>query len=444
VGPRSGRRLGFAATGSSDRPGVLFDDGEAERLKFAGQCPQRLGVVEPLLVITRLVVGEHAGHGLRGHFAGPEPIGPVELGRVGVAVAPRPPAACLTLRQGSRQDEADAGDVLMEAFGLGTATGVELHLFRFAFGIPRLWHDIKYIGVMADATVAAFIERFCPRAPTSVARFAQETALAADPPTSARAKALLFALTKLGCFAVSVGVALDPAGCLSAAMIERFIVVEGATLTPPTRRTLRSNLRFVAARVLVNNPPVPIPLSRERAKAPYSENDLAAYFSLAAHQPTQTRRRKAEGLLALGAGAGLIGADLRGVKGCDVVARSGGLVVIVSGTRPRAVPVLARYHEVLIHSARFAGAGYVVGGHDPSRHNVTTPLISSLSGGGDLPRLETSRLRSTWLVEVAGAIGLAHFLAAAGVTCTQRLGDLVAGIASEDEHKRVALLGGAL
>jgi hypothetical protein len=367
----------------------------------------------------------------------------VELWWVGVAVAAPSPTTHVAVQERAGQDKPDARDGTAEPSGFSCCLRIESHLLSLALAIPPSWHRIQYNSGMADATVAGTIERFCPRAPEEVAAFAKAAALAADPSTPARAKALLFALTKLGCFAVSVGLELQPATCLSPAAIERFIVAAGGTFTPPTRRTLRSNLRFVAARVLVHNPPAPIPLSRERAKAPYSEAELAAYFSLAAHQPTASRRRRAEGLLALGAGAGLIGADLRCVKGCDVVQRSGGLVVEVSGTRPRVVPVRDRYHDVLIASARCAGSGYVVGGNDPYRHNVTTPLISSLSGGGDLPRLETSRLRSTWLAEVADAIGLKGFLAAAGVTCTQRLGDLVAGIAEVDEARAVALLGWA-
>jgi integrase len=294
---------------------------------------------------------------------------------------------------------------------------------------------------MADAMVARTIDRFTPRASPDVVAFAKTTTLLAEPPSPARAKALLFALTKLGTFAVSVGMELSPARCLSPSMIERFIVVEGKKMTPPTRRTLRSSLRFVAARVLVHQSPAPIALSRERAKAPYSQSELAAYFSLAAHQPTEARRRRAQGLLCLGAGAGLTGADLRSVKGTDVVARSGGLVVVVSGTRPRVVPVLGRYCDRLVASADFAGSHYVVGGNDPYRHNVTTPLISSLSGGNDLRRLEVSRLRSTWLVEVATTIGLRAFLDAAGITCTQRLGDLVANIAAPSEAEAVTVLG---
>jgi hypothetical protein len=367
----------------------------------------------------------------------------VELWWIGVAVAAPSPAAHVAVQERAGQDKTDARDGTAEPPGLRCCLRVESHLLSLALAIPPSWHRIQYNSGMSDASVAGVIERYRPHVDAEVADFARRCALAANPATGARAKALLFALTKLGRFALSVGVALDPGRCLSAAMIERFIVVDGATFSAPTRRTLRSNLRFVAARVLVHNPPAPIPLPRERAKAPYSESQLAAYFALAAHQPTEARRRRAQGLLALGAGAGLIGADLRCVKGCDVIERSGGVVVDVCGIRPRVVPVLARYHDVLLASARFARSGYVVGGNDPHRHNVTTPLLSSLSGGGDLPRLETARLRSTWLVQAADAIGLAHFLAAAGVTCTQRLGDLVAARPEVDEARTVALLGGA-
>jgi len=46
------------------------------------------------------------------------------------------------------------------------------------------------------------------------------------------------------------------------------------------------------------------------------------------------------------AGAGLAGAGLRGVRGTDVTYRPGGVIADVhGGRRPRAVPVLARYHE---------------------------------------------------------------------------------------------------
>ncbi len=48
----------------------------------------------------------------------------------------------------------------------------------------------------------------------------------------------------------------------------------------------------------------------------------------------------------------------------------------------------------------------VPGWASPSRQNLTTRLTASLAGGGGLPRLDTSRLRATWLAEAAGLIGL--------------------------------------
>ena len=104
--------------------------------------------------------------------------------------------------------------------------------------------------------------------------------------------------------------------------------------------------------------------------------------------------------------------------------------------------MLARYHDRLLAAARFAGAGPVTGGTDPGRRNITTPLIRSLSGGAGLPRLDTSRLRATWLAEVAGLLGLATFMHAAGISCSQRLGDLVAGLEPAGEAEAVRLLGG--
>lgn len=105
------------------------------------------------------------------------------------------------------------------------------------------------------------------------------------------------------------------------------------------------------------------------------------------------------------------------------------------------MPVLSRYHDRLSAAAAFAGERLVIGGTSTSRRNVTTPLTASLAGGDDLPRLTVARLRSTWLAEAAARIGLRAFMDAAGITCSQRLGDLVAHLAPPDEETVLALLG---
>ena len=177
-------------------------------------------------------------------------------------------------------------------------------------------------------------------------------------------------------------------------------------------------------------------------EAPYSAAEIDGYLALADAQPTAARRMRTAGLVCLGAGAGLIRADLRAVRGSDVICRSGGVIVTVRGARPRVVPVLARYHEPLLESVRFAGEHLVTGGTDPARHNITNPLASSLAGGTGLPRLDTSRLRATWLADCARRLGLATFMHAAGITCSQRLGDITATLDPAGEAGAVALLGG--
>ncbi len=116
-------------------------------------------------------------------------------------------------------------------------------------------------------------------------------------------------------------------------------------------------------------------------------------------------------------------------------------MTVRAGRRPRVVPVLARYHNRLFAAAALAGGHHLIGGTSPTRRNVTTPLTASLDGGADLPRLDIARLRSTWLCEAAGAIGLRAFMEAAGITCSQRLGDLVATLPAVVVDASVALLG---
>ncbi len=168
-------------------------------------------------------------------------------------------------------------------------------------------------------------------------------------------------------------------------MIERF-TASAPGLSGSARRTLRTNLRFIARQVVPHLDPADTPLPRGRAKAPYTPGEIAGYLALADAQPTPGRQARAVGLVCLGAGAGLIRGDLRNVRGTDVTARPGGVIVAVTGGRaPRAVPVLARYHARLLAAAAFAGENFLTGGTEPERGNITNPLTRSLAGGGGLP-----------------------------------------------------------
>ena len=184
-------------------------------------------------------------------------------------------------------------------------------------------------------------------------------------------------------------------------------------------------------------------LPRERAKAPYSPAEIDGYLALADAQPTR-------GAADARGRAGLPGRrrrpDRRGPARRPRQRRGlplrRGRSWTVRGARPRAVPVLSRYHDILLASAEFAGSGLVTGGTSAVRKNITTPLIRSLAGGTGLPRLEACRLRATWLADCARLLGLATFMHAAGITCSQRLGDLLATLEPAGEAEAVVLLGG--
>jgi hypothetical protein len=293
----------------------------------------------------------------------------------------------------------------------------------------------------AGAEVAAYIGQWRPSSVSALAAaFARDVITETGPAGRERAKNLLWAAGKLADYAASLGLDLVPGVVLHPSVAERFTRCAPG-LSPVARRTLRTNLRFIGRRVVPHLYPADVPLPRERSKQPYGPAQIDGYLALADAQPTLERRMRAAGLVCLGAGAGLIRGDLREVHGTDVACRSGGVVVSVRGARPRTVPVLSRYHARLLAAAASAGTGLICGGADPGRRNLTNPLIRVLDGGGGLPRLDTSRLRATWLADCAELLGLATFMHAAGISCSQRLGDLIAGLEPAGEAAAVRLLG---
>ncbi len=294
-----------------------------------------------------------------------------------------------------------------------------------------------------DGRVLAVTRAYRPHAVSEAAgRFARQLVAAACPESLARAKALLFCASKLAAFGESVGLELSAQALLSEATIERFIICGTAGLSPASVRTIRTNLRALS-RMLEEHPcPPPVPLPRERAKAPYSKHEIALLLQAAQALSTQSRRMRAQALICLGAGAGVIAGELRHIRGSDVRERRGGLLVAVGGSRARSVPVLCRFQEPLGQAAAFAGNGYLTGGRAPERKNLTSEIAVLFADRG-LPRLVAGRLRSTWLHETAALIGLGAFMAAAGVCCSQRLGDIAAALPTVDEAQMVALLGGS-
>jgi len=82
-----------------------------ERLQFADQLAEPLGVVEPRSVTLGLVGAEITGHGLAVHLSGPRWVGAVETFGVAVAAAAGAAAARAASNQAARHAETELGDL---------------------------------------------------------------------------------------------------------------------------------------------------------------------------------------------------------------------------------------------------------------------------------------------------------------------------------------------
>jgi integrase len=218
---------------------------------------------------------------------------------------------------------------------------------------------------------AAYIAAWQPSSVSpQAAAFARAAVTAAAPDGRERAKNLLWAAGRLADWAARLGMDPVPEIVLHPSVIERF-TAHGPGLSGPARRTLRTSLRFLARAVVPQLHPADEPLPRERAKQPYTPAQIDGYLALAGAQPTVARQMRAAGLVCPGAGAGLIRSDLRQVRGSDITCRSGGVIADVRGARPRAVPVLARYHPAAAHhsAVRRRPAGHRRDRAGPEQHH---------------------------------------------------------------------------
>jgi hypothetical protein len=259
---------------------------------------------------------------------------------------------------------------------------------------------------------------------------------------SAGALRVVRVVTRLAAWSLEQSLPLDVEVVLDPDTVERF--VSSSALDDPSRATYRSVLRRVGPLLTTKSPwePCPVAIARRQVAPPYSDRELAMLRQDALAQSSRGRRRAAQALLALGAGAGLDGRWIARVQAGDVAPLGSAVVVTVGEPAPRRVAVLAWWESEVLELAASAGHEFLVGGHSLSR-NRAGALAASLEVGHGHPRFSASRLRSTWLVshlrmgtrlpELAGAAGLG------GVTV---LSDLLANVPALGENEAAEILRG--
>jgi integrase len=214
------------------------------------------------------------------------------------------------------------------------------------------------------------------------------------------------------------GLAPDP---LDAGVAEAFVVVGLAGRAPGTKGTYRSALRRAAGG---GRPALATPFSGSPAKAPYSAEETAELFAVAASQRAPWRRASALALLVLGLGAGLRPGELAAATGDDVVIGQSGVAVRVGLGSGRVVPVLGAYAKTLAHQANQAGPGYLFcpGEADRSYYNFVNNFCYHLQADPGAPRLCLRRARSSFICDhLAAGTPLRELLYISGISEVESL-----------------------
>ncbi|MFI0772984.1 hypothetical protein ACH4TQ_50455 [Streptomyces sp. NPDC021218] len=116
------------------------------------------------------------------------------------------------------------------------------------------------------------------------------------------------------------------------------------------------------------------------------------------------------------------------ITGRSLTTTERGITVLsVTGTRPRAIPVLAAYTPLLrTLAARHPGEPLIGPSHDTGKNRLNH-LLSRIEVPARLPQLTAASLRTTWLLTLLQArVPLPELLAAAGLASTGSLIDLIA------------------
>ncbi len=248
---------------------------------------------------------------------------------------------------------------------------------------------------------------------------------------------LLGLLARLAVWADRQGLPLEVEVVLDPDTVERFVIA-----TVPHDRsasTYRSDLRRLGLALTRRAPweTLPSGIARRQVADPYTSEEIVQLGADARAQSTRLRRRAAQALIALGAGAGLDGRWVGKVTADDLTTADGAVLVRVGPPSARRVPVLAAWESEVLALARTAGDELLIGGRSLAPNRVSD-LIYRLEVPRNHPRLSPARLRSTWLLtHLVMGTRLPDLARAAGLRGVFVLSDLLPHVPLLDDEAAV-------
>lgn len=184
---------------------------------------------------------------------------------------------------------------------------------------------------------------------------------------------------------------------------------------------------------------------RRSTTDPYTGSEIARLVRSVAALTNTEHRLHAEGIVAVGLGAGADPHDLRTLRGTDVVTADDGAVEVhFTGARPRIVVALDTWAPTLQRTAAAMGSTPFIGTGDVRRQNLLQPFHKALRGS-DAPHLSMSRLRTSWMLTLLELRTPSPVLAeAAGVTTMRVIEEVARFMAPIDDATARRYLRGVL
>lgn len=300
------------------------------------------------------------------------------------------------------------------------------------------------------ASIAACIRNFEPRLVDPdvwavAGPWVRETVELSAPSLRSQAANAMKVVTRLAVWALDVGLVLEREVVLTPEVLERYRTTGMRELASTSRSTELSRLRALA-RAVTRRAPWPAPDergSRQGLSPPYTDEQVEAYWAVAAAQNGPFRVQAMRAVLALTVGVGARARELFAVTAEEVV-DVGGLRAVRLGSAGarRVVPVRAGWLERLEAVVAGAGASPLVASRRVGRDQASA-LVGSFEYPAGMSQLRVARLRSTWLTGVLADCGVAEIFAAAGISSGKALSDLLPYLpAAEVGSPAWRLLGG--
>lgn len=211
---------------------------------------------------------------------------------------------------------------------------------------------------------------------------------------------------------------------------------------PRTINDYRSRLHSLASRA---NPGITAPscttLGSVSVTPGYTATEEAIIRRTAEQQRNPGARRNLCAVVGFCGGAGLTTQELSLTTTAMVEDRGDehGIVVHIAGPRARTVIVRRDYEHIVRIAIQGRTPGQLLLGRVPGRGGIGSNAVEKSEVFDDCPRIDSRRLRTTWITWLATrAVPLNVLMAASGLTSARTLTDIVASLPRVDatEHLR--------